>query len=129
MNDADDGEETLEPGDADPVEADGASVEDAGNAGAEGASEPGDGSLDILAARERALEAADALLDNEVEDVIKVESRDDGWRVVVEVVERPAVPDTQDILGRYELLVDDDGTIAGYSLVERYKRSETKSEL
>lgn len=116
MNDADDGEETLEPGDADPVEAD-------------GASESGGGSLDILAARKRALEAADALLDNEVEDVIKVESRDDGWRVVVEVVERPAVPDTQDILGRYELLVDDDGTIAGYSLVERYKRSETKSEL
>lgn len=129
MNDADDGEETLEPGDADPVEGDGASVEDAGGAGTGAASESGGGSLDILAARKRALEAADTLLDNDVEDVIKVESRDGGWRVVVEVVERPAVPDTQDIMGRYQLLVDDDGTIAGYSLVERYKRSETKSEL
>lgn len=42
--------------------------------------------------------------------MIKAESNDEGWRTVVEVVERNAVPDTQDIIGRYEITLDGTGT-------------------
>jgi len=50
---------------------------------------------------------------------------DDGWRAVVEVVERRAVPDTQDIIGRYEIELDTDATVHGYRRLDRYRRGDT----
>lgn len=81
-------------------------------------------------AQERAREAAEELLEHEFEGVIKVETADDdGWRTVVEVVERDAVPDTQDIIGRYEITLDATGSVTGYELLERYRRGDMKEEL
>lgn len=45
------------------------------------------------------------------------------------MVERSAVPDTQDIIGRYEITLDDGGRVTGYELRERYRRGEMKEEL
>ncbi|MBS3760780.1 MAG: gas vesicle protein, partial [Halodesulfurarchaeum sp.] len=67
-------------------------------------------------------------LDHQVEDVIKIESNDAGWRVVLEVLEREAVPDTQDILGRYVFSVGTKGNVSGYELSDRYRRDELKEE-
>ncbi|MCW8172936.1 hypothetical protein D8S78_15275 [Natrialba swarupiae] len=47
---------------------------------------------------------------------------DDGWLAIVEVVERRSVPDTQDIIGRYEVELDDDVTVHGYRRLDRYRR-------
>lgn len=90
--------------------------------------EPGD-TVGIVEARTAALEAAEQLLEHDLEGVVRVESTDDGWRALVEVVERSAVPDTQDIIGRYEVVLDRTGTVTGYGLVERYRRGDTKGEL
>lgn len=49
-------------------------------------------------------------MEHQFEGMIKAESNDEGWRTVVEVVERNAVPDTQDIIGRYEITLDGTGT-------------------
>ncbi|MFT4890107.1 MAG: hypothetical protein ACI9YT_001020 [Halobacteriales archaeon] len=87
------------------------------------------GEMDMLDARQVAIDGAEQLLDHPVEDVIKVESTDGGWRVVIEVLEREAVPDTQDILGRYEFSIGADGNLSGYELSERYRRDELKEEL
>jgi len=48
---------------------------------------------------------------------------------VIELVERRAVPDTQDIIGRYEINLTSTGNVAGYELVERYQRGDMKEEL
>lgn len=94
--------------------------------------ESGDGESDpvgIAEARRLAVEQAGELLDYPVEGVIKVEASEDGWRVLVEVKERDAVPDTQDILGRYELEVGSSGALTGYGLLERYRRGELRGDL
>jgi hypothetical protein len=80
-------------------------------------------------AQRRAREAASNLIEHEFEGVIKVESTDSGWRTVVEVIERGAVPDTQDIIGRYEIKLDTTGSATSYELLERYRRGEMKEEL
>jgi hypothetical protein len=81
-------------------------------------------------AKNRAREAAEELLEHEFEGVIKIETKGaDGWRTVVELVERSAVPDTQDIIGRYEITLGQTGSITGYELLERYRRGEMKEEL
>lgn len=84
----------------------------------------------LLEAKQIVLDAAEGLLENPLEGIIKVNETTDGnWRVVLEVVERKAVPDTQDMIGRYEFTVEPAGTLAGYSLVERYHRGDSKDEL
>lgn len=86
--------------------------------------------LTLLEAQKRAEEVAKELLDHQFDGIIKAEAADDdGWRTVAEVVERSAVPDTQDIIGRYEIRLDAVGDITGYELVERYQRGDMKEEL
>lgn len=85
--------------------------------------------IGMLDARKEAVEAAEQLLDHPVENIIKVESDDGDWHVVIEVLEREAVPDTQDILGRYEFSVSAAGELSSYELNERYRRDELKEEL
>ncbi|MFB6119387.1 gas vesicle protein [Halosegnis sp.] len=86
--------------------------------------------LTLVAAQKRAEEAAKELLDHPFEGIIKAEAADgDGWRTIVEVVERSAVPDTQDIIGRYEIMLDAAGAVTGYELLERYRRNDMKEEL
>ena len=41
----------------------------------------------------------------------------EGWLAEVEVLERKSVPDTQDILGRYEMKFDEDGELLGYKRI------------
>jgi hypothetical protein len=86
--------------------------------------------LTLVDAQQRAEEAAEELLDHQFEGIIKTETANgDGWRTVVEVVERSAVPDTQDIIGRYEIMLDAAGEVTGYELLERYRRNDMKEEL
>lgn len=80
-------------------------------------------------AKERAIGAAEELIDHPIDSVIRIERTGEGWRTLVEVVERSAVPDTQDILGRYEIVADDTGTLRKYGLMERYRRGESREEL
>ena len=85
--------------------------------------------IGLAEARDAALEASEMLIDHPIDSVIRIERSGDGWRVLVEVVERSAVPDTQDILGRYEIVVDATGTLEEYGLEERYRRGESREEL
>ncbi|MCQ8902527.1 MAG: gas vesicle protein [Methanothrix sp.] len=62
--------------------------------------------------------AAEELLDKRFESISSISRTDDGWIVNVEVLERRAIPDTQDIIGRYEMCFDDAGEITGYRRME-----------
>lgn len=100
-------DETEDPGDDEPAE-----------------------TIGLVEARREAMAVADQLLDHPIEGVVRIEqASNDGWRVLVEALERSAVPDTQDIIGRYEFVVDAGGDLAEYGLVERYRRGEMKEEL
>jgi len=52
--------------------------------------------------------------------VISVVSCDDGWQVTVELIERKAVPDTNDLLGVYEVHINKAG------IVWRYERTRVR---
>ncbi|GGJ05460.1 protein gvpO 1 [Halobellus salinus] len=98
--------------------------------GDDNTSSPSSEALSLADAQRRAEEAAKALLDHQFEGTIKAETPDGGgWRTVVEVVERSAIPSTQDIIGRYEIMFDTAGEVTGYELLERYRRNDMKEEL
>ncbi|EMA41842.1 gas vesicle protein GvpO, halophile-type [Halobiforma nitratireducens] len=79
----------------------------------------------VLAVRRTVQSTAGELIGREFDAVSEIAPTDDGWRAVVEVVERRAVPDTQDIIGRYEIELDDDAVVHGYRRLDRYRRGDT----
>jgi len=51
-----------------------------------------------------------------------------GWSVLIEAVERKAIPDTMDVLGLYEIRLDDEGNLLGLERRRLRKRGETREE-
>lgn len=62
------------------------------------------------------------------ENVLGVHKDEDGWKVMLEVVELHRVPRATDVLGCYEVTVDDDGELVSYERRQRYVRSATGGE-
>jgi len=53
---------------------------------------------------------------------------EEGWAVLLEALERKAIPDTMDVLGLYELRLDNDGNLLGLHRKKLRKRGETHEE-
>ena len=79
----------------------------------------------ILSVRQTVQSTASDVIGRPFDGVSEITPTEDGWRAVVEVLERRAVPDTQDIIGRYEIDLDEDGVIEGYRRLDRYRRGDT----
>jgi hypothetical protein len=78
----------------------------------------------ILDANKRCIAAAESALNRKAESVVSMSKEAKGWKAVVEVLERKAVPDTQDLLGRYELTLNEDGELLGYKQVLVRRRQD-----
>ena len=65
----------------------------------------------------------------EPETVTSVEEVEGEWRVTVEALERKAVPDSQDLLGRYEIRLNKNGELIGWTQKILRKRCDTISPL
>lgn len=81
-------------------------------------------SMSALDVHQTACRLAESLLRKKVEGVTGITKEEDEWRALVEVLERKAVPDTQDMLGVYEFSLDDKGDLIGYRRVELRRRSD-----
>ena len=73
---------------------------------------------------EKACVMTETLLNKKVDSIVSVSRDGEGWMVESEVLERKAVPDTQDILGKYEMKFDDGGELQGYRRIGLRHRSD-----
>jgi len=64
------------------------------------------------------------LLGRPVEGVLGMERDGTEWTVMFQVLELQRVPNSTDLLGKYEVTVDDGGEITGVKRTRRYYRSE-----
>jgi DNA polymerase/3'-5' exonuclease PolX len=85
-------------------------------------------SVGLIEVRNKTIDLAPDLTGRDLDGVIEVAKRGDDWVAVVEMIERKSVPDTQDILGRYEIEFADDGTVTSYRRVNRYRRTESNPD-
>ena len=69
-------------------------------------------------------QAAESMLKKKLDSIISLNKDADGWMAEVEVLERKSVPDTQDILGRYEMKFDADGELLGYKRIMLRRRAD-----
>ncbi|MER5472843.1 gas vesicle protein [Streptomyces sp. NPDC002935] len=69
-----------------------------------------------------ACRSLEGLIGHPTEGVSAVGREDDGWCVVVDVLELPRIPDTTSLLASYEVRLDQDGELMEYRRVRRYRR-------
>lgn len=81
------------------------------------------GALSINEVIESAVRAL-AILKFRVSSITSVTPAEDGWRVTVELVERRGLPDTNDLLGIYELRLDPTGTVLRYERTQVRRRCD-----
>jgi hypothetical protein len=53
---------------------------------------------------------------------------EEGWAILLEALERKAIPDTMDVLGLYELRLDNEGNLLSLDRKKLRKRGETKED-
>ncbi|MBV0926058.1 gas vesicle protein [Halomicroarcula limicola] len=111
-------------GEAESGEADASETSESEDAASDEVSIGGAGSLIEV---RRTVEAVTAqLIEHPLDGVVEIRrDGDGGWLATVEVVERRAVPDTQDIIGYYEITLEDSETVTGYRRLSRYRRMDT----
>jgi len=80
--------------------------------------------VDIM---ERAKRGLAEITNLKVSNVVGVSKYADGWHIGIELVERKSIPDTQDLLGMYEVTLDNDGEIVTYERKRVRRRMDTEA--
>jgi hypothetical protein len=82
--------------------------------------------MELSEAIMRAEEELPALVHLKLSGVIGAFKKEDGWHVKIEMVERHALPDSQDLLGVYEVILDDRGRLVNYERKRVRRRNEVE---
>ena len=101
---------------------------DTDDEGGSDATDTGSGGVGIIDVRNQVRRVAADLIGRPLDGITEVRADDDGWYTTVEVIERNSIPDTQDILGRYEIDFNADANVTGYRRLRRYRRGDTNDE-
>ncbi len=91
---------------------------------------------EIGSVRTKINQVAEELIGRPLVSVVSVDrdrnrdgEEEEGWVAAVEILERKSIPDTQDILGRYEITLDADHQITGYRRTHRYRRDDMDQDI
>jgi len=69
------------------------------------------------------------LIGRDTSSVIAVSKDEEGWHILLEMLERKAIPDHMDLLAQYNVLLDEEGNIVKFNRGDLRTRSEaTKYE-
>jgi hypothetical protein len=84
--------------------------------------------VDLRALVRRARGQIEELVGRPVDGVSGIERDPDGWRVVLEVVELPRIPESTSLMASYEAVLDEDSNLLEYNRVRRYYRNQADQE-
>jgi hypothetical protein len=78
---------------------------------------------------EKAKEEVQSVINLELSSVSGVSKTEAGWRLTVEMIERKSIPDAQDLLGVYEVLLDEQGHMTSYERIRVRRRIDAEERL
>ena len=84
--------------------------------------------MELVEIIDHAKEQLAALSHLAVSGVVGAAKNNGEWHVTVELIERKAIPDTQDLLGVYEAVLDDRGSMISYLRKKVRRRSDMEEE-
>jgi hypothetical protein len=80
--------------------------------------------ISLFKVTEVAFDAAKKFISKNPETIVDIKEKNNEWAVTVEVLMRKAIPDTQDLLGRYLIRIDKAGGVIGWTQKTIRKRSD-----
>ncbi len=83
-----------------------------------------DGRLSAQELTKAALTTVEELTGYEAEAVTGLEWEGEEWRITVDALELSRVPNTTDVIGEYEVKLDERGTLRGYRRARRHIRGQ-----
>ena len=86
------------------------------------------GRLSASELSQAALTTVEELTGYTPEAVTALEWDGELWRVTVDVLELPRIPNTTDVIGSYAVQLDEEGTLRGYRRTRRYQRGQPSEE-
>lgn len=84
--------------------------------------------LNIIDITQRTSSMVEKVLSKKAESIVSVTKDGKQWRVLAEVLERKSLPDTMDILGRYEFKLDEEANLQGFTQVMLRRRADLVCE-
>jgi hypothetical protein len=87
-----------------------------------------DGRLSASELSQAALMTVEELTGYQPEAVTGLEWDGEHWKVSVDVLELSRIPNTTDVLGTYEVQLDESGTLRGYRRTRRFQRGQLDSQ-
>jgi len=63
----------------------------------------------------------------ELSAAIGVTKEERGWKVALEMIEKRSIPDKLDILGTYEVTLDNDSNVLEFNRTKLRKRADTEA--
>jgi gas vesicle protein GvpO len=75
-----------------------------------------------------ALTTVEELTGYEPEAVTGLEWDGEFWRITVDALELSRIPNTTDVIGEYEVRLDEEGTLRGYRRTRRFQRGQAHEE-
>jgi hypothetical protein len=87
-----------------------------------------DGRLSASELSQAALATVAELTGYVPEAVTGLEWDGEFWNVTVDALELPRIPNTTDLLGSYEIKLDESGTLRGYRRARRFVRGHASEE-
>jgi len=85
--------------------------------------------MQLREAVDKAKEQLHSVLGLDISSVIAASKNEDGWQTIIELVERKAIPDTQDLIGTYEVHLNNDGDITGYERKRMRRRMDLEESI
>ncbi|MFH1337564.1 MAG: gas vesicle protein GvpO [Nanoarchaeota archaeon] len=76
----------------------------------------------------RAMEVIRDIVKKEPLSVISITKEGKNWHALVEVLERRAVPDTQNLIGIYKVNLDSENRLLGFGRTEVRRKSDVGEE-
>jgi hypothetical protein len=83
-----------------------------------------DGRLSAQELSEAAQTTVQELTGFEPEAVSGLEWDGEQWQITVDVLELSRIPNTSDVIGTYQVQLDETGTLRGYKRTGRYSRGQ-----
>jgi hypothetical protein len=68
------------------------------------------------------------LTGHEVDSVSAVRAEEDGWHITFEMVELTRIPASTSVLGTYETIVDEEGSVIEFARCRRYYRNQAQDD-
>ena len=82
--------------------------------------------MNVTEAIFKAKESLPMLTNREFNGVIGISKEGNEWKITLELIERKSIPDSSDILGIYEMKLDEGGEVLAFNRVKLRRRGDTE---